>query len=178
MVSYQEGTLKAFEMLYYAMKPRLFQYLLSLTFEPSRAEDLLQETFLQLHRSRRTYQPRRPVMPWAFAIARHVFLMDRRAGKRRQQHEVSELEDVPELPIPAEVEQLADRELIRKALGHVSESRREALLMHHVWGFSFGEIGAILGIRKGTAKLRAYRGMQDLRQELGTALADKTDKRK
>jgi len=178
MVSYQEGTLKAFEMLYYAMKPRLFQYLLSLTFEPSRAEDLLQETFLQLHRSRRTYQPRRPVMPWAFAIARHVFLMDRRAGKRRQQHELNELEDVPELPIPAEVEQLADRELIRKALGHVSESRREALLMHHVWGFSFGEIGAILGIRKGTAKLRAYRGMQDLRQELGTALADKTDKRK
>ncbi|HUV12196.1 MAG TPA: RNA polymerase sigma factor [Acidobacteriota bacterium] len=178
MISYQEGTLKAFEMLYYALKPRLFQYLLSLTFEHSRAEDLLQETFLQLHRSRRTYQPRRPVMPWAFAIARHVFLMDRRAGKSRQQHEVSELEDVPELPIPAEVEQLADRELVRKALSQVSEPRREALLMHHVWGFSFGEIGALLGIRKGTAKLRAYRGMQDLRQELGVAQSDKPEKGK
>ncbi len=176
MVSYQAGNLQAFEMLYSAMKPRLFQYLLSLTFEPSRAEDLLQETFLQLHRSRRTYQPRRPVMPWAFAIARHVFLMDRRAGKRRRQYEASDLAELPELPIPADVEQLADRELIGKALSRVSEPRREALLLHHVWGFSFGEIGALLGIRKGTAKLRAYRGMQSLRQELGVDRTDKLEK--
>ncbi len=178
MVSYQAGTLKAFEMLYSAMKPRLLQYLLSLAFDPSRAEDLLQETFLQLHRSRRTYQPRRPVMPWAFAITRHVFLMDRRAAKRREQHEVDELANLPELPIPADVEQLADRELIGKALSRVSEPRREALLLHHVWGFSFGEIGALLGIRKGTAKLRAYRGMQSLRQELGVDRTDKLEKAK
>jgi RNA polymerase sigma-70 factor (ECF subfamily) len=178
MASYQEGTLEAFEKLYYALKPRLFQYLLSLTFEPSRAEDLLQETFLQLHRSRRTYQPRRPVMPWAFAVARHVFLMDRRAGKRRHQHEVGDLAELPELPVPAEVEQLADREMIRGALNRVAEARREALLLHHVWGFSFSEIGALLGIRKGTAKLRAHRGMQSLRMELGVDCRDQSEKEK
>jgi RNA polymerase sigma-70 factor (ECF subfamily) len=178
MVSYQAGTLDAFEKLYYGLKPRLFQYLLSLTFEPSRAEDLLQETFLQLHRSRRTYQPRRPVMPWAFAVARHVFLMDRRAGKRRYQHEVGELAELPDFPVPAEVEQLADREMIREALDRVSETKREALLLHHVWGFSFAEIGALLGIRKGTAKLRAHRGMQNLRQELGVDRMDQSERGK
>lgn len=178
MVSYQEGTLDAFDRLYYKLKPRLFQYLLSLTLEPSRAEDLLQETFLQLHRSRRTYQPRRPVMPWAFAVARHVFLMDRRAGKRRYQHEVGELTELPDFPVPAEVEQLADREMIRGALKRVSETKREALLLHHVWGFSFAEIGALLGIRKGTAKLRAHRGMQNLRQELGVDRMDQSEKGK
>ena len=117
-------------------------------------------------------------MPWAFAITRHVFLMDRRAAKRREQHEVDELANLPELPIPADVEQLADRELIGKALCRVSEPRRDALLLHHVWGFSFGEIGALLGIRKGTAKLRAYRGMQSLRQELGVDRTDKLEKAK
>lgn len=167
MVAYQGGDLQAFEELYHAIKPRLYQYLTSLTFNSSHAEDLLQETFLQVHRSRRTYQPGRPVVPWLFAIARHVFLMDRRSGKRRRRHEVSEVADLPELPVPAEVAQLADRERIAKALVSVPESRREALLLHHVWGFSFSEVGALLGIRKGTAKLRAHRGIQSLRKELG-----------
>jgi hypothetical protein len=41
----------------------------------------------------------------------------------------------------------------------VLPDRREALLLHHVWGFSFAEIGQLLGIRPGAAKLRSSRGM-------------------
>jgi DNA-directed RNA polymerase specialized sigma24 family protein len=44
---------------------------------------------------------------------------------------------------------------------------REALLLHHVWGFSFVEIGGLLGIRGGTAKLRAHRALTALRSLLG-----------
>jgi RNA polymerase sigma-70 factor (ECF subfamily) len=164
MLAYQAGRPEAFETLYYALKSRLLQYLTSLALDRTKAEDLLQETFLQMHRSRRTYQPRRPVGPWAFAIARHVFLMDRRATGRRTRHESGNLEAVPELPIPPDVDRLAERELLRQGLTKLSEDRREAVLLHHVWGFSFREIGGILGIRKGTAKLRAFRGMNDLRE--------------
>ena len=45
----------------------------------------------------------------------------------------------------------------------VLPDRREALLLHHVWGFSFAEIGQMLGIRADAAKLRSSRGMSDLR---------------
>ena len=45
------------------------------------------------------------------------------------------------------------------------------LLLHHVWGFSFGEIGAMLGIREGTAKLRAYRAINTLREMLSRETA-------
>lgn len=44
--------------------------------------------------------------------------------------------------------------------------RREALLLHHAWGFSFAEIGQLLGIRADAAKLRFSRGMADLRRSL------------
>ena len=40
------------------------------------------------------------------------------------------------------------------------------MLLHHVWGFSFGEIGAMLGIREGAAKLRAHRALQALRENV------------
>ena len=70
------------------------------------------------------------------------------------------------MPVPAEVESLADRDRLRRALDDVLPDRREALLLHHVWGFSFAEIGQMLGIRADAAKLRSSRGMADLRRLL------------
>jgi RNA polymerase sigma-70 factor (ECF subfamily) len=167
MIGYQKGDLEAFEGLYRILRRKLYGYLVSLTLNPVEAEELLQETFLQLHRSRRTYQPRRPVMPWAFAIGRHVFLMHQRSKLRRQKHLEEEPEHLGEIPVFPEAEELAEKDLVRKALKQLSQQQREALLLHHVWGFSLKEIGALLGIRKGTAKLRVYRGMLTLRQQVG-----------
>lgn len=166
MIAYQAGELTAFDQLYAALAPKLRGYLSSLTWNPALAEDLLQETFLQIHRSRRTYMFPRPVQPWAFAIARHVFLMDRRATARRSRFESGELDELPEIPVPPAIEQLGTREDVNKALSQLAADRREAVLLHHVWGFSFGEIGAMLGIREGTAKLRAYRAISALRDAL------------
>ena len=165
MVRYQQGDGRAFEDLYRILSPPLRRYLISLTRNTTVADDLLQETFLQLHRARHTYQRDRPVRPWAFAIARHAFLMDRRT-KSRKGFDLFPEGEAPELPVPPEVEGLADREALSKALREVPEDRREALVLHHVVGLSFQEIGATLGIRGGAAKLRAHRGMVMLREIL------------
>lgn len=167
MTAYQAGDLAAFDELYRRLQPGLRRYLLSLTLDAHRAEDLLQETFLQIHRSRRTYAPPRPVEPWAFGVARHVFLMDRRAGARRRRHEADAGEVPPELPVPARDGQVARRDELRRAIAELTPERREPLLLHHVWGFSFKEIGGMLGIREGAAKVRAHRGMESLRGLIG-----------
>ena len=54
----------------------LYRFLYRLTRNASDAEDLLQETFLQIHRSRAGWQRGRPVRPWAFGVAKNVWLMD------------------------------------------------------------------------------------------------------
>lgn len=168
MVAYQGGDLAAFEELYRHLAPKLRGYLSALTWRGSVTEDLLQEAFLQMHRSRRTYLPGRPVTPWAFAIARHVYLMYRRALLRQRKHEDAFMEDVPELPVPPAVESLATREAVVLALRELAQEGREAVLLHHVWGFSFSEIGALLGIREGTARVRAYRAISALRELLAS----------
>jgi RNA polymerase sigma-70 factor (ECF subfamily) len=166
MAAYQAGEGSAFEELYGALAPQLGGYLRALCRDAARAEDLLQETFLQVHRSRHTYLPLRPVRPWIYAIARNVFLMSRRSAGRRGRHERLAEKELPEVPVPAEVEGLADRERVRKALLGLPEDRREALLLHHVWGLSFREVGAVLGVSEAAAKLRAHRGVQQLRETL------------
>ncbi len=167
MVAYQDGDAMAFDALYGEVAGPLLGYLRSLTRDAARADDLLQETFLQVHRVRRTFEPGRAVKPWLFAIARNVFLMDRRTRGRRGRHEALADDELPEVPVPAEVDSLADRDAVRKALARVDPARREALVLHHVAGMSFREIGAVLGVTEGAAKVRAHRAAVELRAILG-----------
>ena len=55
---------------------------------------------------------------------------------------------------------------VRRALREVPPDQRQALLMHHVEGWSFVEIAARLGIRVNAAKTRAFRGMKKMREYL------------
>lgn len=167
MLAYQNGDLGAFEDLFGALAVPLRNYLTSLARDRSRGEDLLQETFLQMHRSRHTFSPGRPVKPWAFGIARHVFLMNRRSAARRARHERLPTDELPEIPVSGIAEFFPDHDDLGQALGTVPDDRRESLLLHHVWGFTFREIGGMLGITERAAKLRAFRGIQDLRATLG-----------
>ncbi len=167
MVAYQGGELEAFEDLFAALAVSLRNYLASLARSVDRADDLLQETFLQIHRSRQTYSPPRPVKPWMYGIARHVFLMDRRSRGRKSKHETLAKEDLPEIPVSALAEDLPVTDALLAALRALPEDRREAVVLHHVHGFTFREIGSMLGITARAAKLRSFRGMQGLRQVLG-----------
>ena len=164
MIEYQAGRLEAFESIYGTIAAPLRRYLTALTRDAAEAQDLLQEAFLQMHRSRNTYDPAQPLLPWVFAISRHVYLMSRRTARRRPVR-AEGVEDV-DLPIPPEVEGLADRLALSRALGRLAADRREALVLHHVWGFRFREIGAIQGISESAAKLRSSRAMADLRRIL------------
>jgi RNA polymerase sigma-70 factor, ECF subfamily len=168
MKAYLDGEIEAFDALYAAFAGRLRGYLLSQCRDVTLADDLLQETFMQIHRSRRTYQPGRPVTPWVYAIARHVYLMKRRSAGRRVRFEDSLAADTragDEVSRDA-LDTMVESDEIRRALRRVPEDQREALLMHHVEGWSFVEIAARLGIRVNAAKTRAFRGMKKMRDHL------------
>lgn len=164
MARYQAGEFEAFDELYRLVAPRVRCFLASQVRDASRAEDVLQETFLQLHRARRSYDPAHPLMPWVMAIARHCWLMELRRARRRPTAD----EDVTahEPPVRAEAEGLAEAAALGRALGLVSPPQRQALLAHHQWGLSFREIGARLGIGEAAAKLRSSRGVRRLREIL------------
>lgn len=164
MRKYQSGRFEAFDEIYASLAPSLRRYLLSHARDAAKADDLVQETFLQIHRARHTFDPSFPLMPWAMAIARHVWLMDRRTLSRRPSapDDVTEIE----LPVRAEASVLADRVEVRRALGQVAPARRDAVIQHHLLGFSFKEIAGRAGIAETAAKLRSSCGIAQLRSLL------------
>jgi RNA polymerase sigma-70 factor (ECF subfamily) len=167
MQAYLDGRVEAFDALYAAFAGRLRGYLLSQCRDATLADDLLQETFMQIHRSRRTYQPGRPVTPWVYAIARHVYLMKRRSAGRRARFEDGLAADARSHDASHDaLASIVDGDQVQRALRDVPADQRQALLMHHVEGWSFVEIAARLGIRVNAAKTRAFRGMKKMREHL------------
>lgn len=165
MVEYQAGSLDAFQEIYGALASELLRYLRYLAREPDNADDLLQETFLRLHRSRAAYNPTYAVKPWLFGLARNVFLMKRRAARRfTAVHSTSA--DLPDVSVPPEVDRLGSAHEIRRSIAGLAEDQAEALLLHHEWGFTFDEIAGMLGVTAVAARARASRGMAELRHAL------------
>ncbi|HEX2341435.1 MAG TPA: RNA polymerase sigma factor [Vicinamibacterales bacterium] len=168
MAEYQAGSAEAFDRLHDALAPDLKAYLTSLARDPTRADDLLQETFLQIHRSRAVHTPGEPVRPWVFAIARRVFLMYRRSAGRRERHELaSSYETGAERAVSTEIERLHARRQVESVLRQIPRDGRHAFLLHHLLGFSFREVGARLGIKAGAAKIRSSRAATFMRALLG-----------
>jgi RNA polymerase sigma-70 factor (ECF subfamily) len=165
MREYQGGSLAAFEALYRALAPRVNGFIRARVRDNARASDLLQETFLELHRSRHTYLPGQSVNGWAFGIAQNVMLRSRREARQRHQYEVST--DSLELE-----EQLtpcaADFELqpLQEALDRLSPDSRTTWWMRNIEGLSFEVIARRLDIAATAVRLRCSRASRALRAAL------------
>lgn len=164
MTSYQQGHMEGFAALHAALAPPIKRYLWTFVRNGALVEDLLQETFLQVHRSRHTYTPPRPVRPWVYAIARHAALMHLR-WRRRRPEEVPE-EDLPEPAEPASPDLAGDRATLLRLLRTLPRPAQEVLVLHHLLGLSFEEVGRVVGVSSGTAKVRAHRALNALRERV------------
>ena len=163
MIEYQRGSMNAFTTLYGEMAPKLRRFIAVLVRDYSVAEDLVQETFLQIHRARHTYTPPRPVRPWAYAIARHVALMHLRSKKRRLAREFAWEVDYDCLGARPEGDAIPERLTLHRELSALRPDNGITVYLHHVLGFEFNEISEIMGISKSAAKVRSHRALKRLR---------------
>jgi RNA polymerase sigma-70 factor, ECF subfamily len=175
MERYATGDGAAFAEVYENLGPRLFAFLRRRCGSVERAEDLVQQTFLQMHRGRASFLPGAEVTPWAFAIARRLCI-DMSRKEKRQVPFASE-EEV-EMSPPASRDPRADevvhaRELVERVereLERLPEAQRVAFELVKQDGFSIAEAAQILGTTQTAVKLRAHRAYEALRAVLGSAL--------
>jgi RNA polymerase sigma-70 factor, ECF subfamily len=163
MREYQQGSFAAFEALYRALAPRLRSFIRIRVRLDARTGDLLQETFLEIHRSRHTYLPGKSAAAWAFGIAENVVLRHRHVEHRRDRYEVP----TDTLELDAEL-RAANFELqpLQEALTHLSPDSRATWWMRNIEGLSFDAIARRLGIAATAVRLRCSRASRALRAAL------------
>jgi RNA polymerase sigma-70 factor (ECF subfamily) len=168
MERYARGEDAAFEELYDLLAPRLQAFLSRRTRDPARTEDLVQQTFLQMHSARHHFAPGAPVMPWAFAIARRLLIDSLRLGLREGDAPEGGRESMaPDAPADEVAARNRLMRRIEEQLARVSESDRSAFELVKCDGMSMAEAAAVLGISENAVKLRACRTYAALRAKLG-----------
>jgi RNA polymerase sigma-70 factor (ECF subfamily) len=172
MERYAAGDEGAFALVYDAIAPRLYGYLVRQTREPARAEDLLQQTMLHIHRARDRFIPGAEVTPWAFAIARRLLVDSVRRGRREVLADQSD-PDAGASPDPGADQVAQARELaahIEKVLARLPASQRVAFELIKNEGLSVAEAAQVLGTTVAAVKLRAHRAYEALRAALGDSV--------
>ena len=106
MAGYQQGDLAAATALVNRLSAQLHRFFLMQFVSRRYADDLLQETWLRIHQVRHTYRPGQPVLPWLYAIARHIRVDHYRKAQRSQIREQS-LDESGDIPQTAGTGQMA-----------------------------------------------------------------------
>ena len=164
MAAYLDGDHQAFRELFDRYLPRLRGMMRRGMPRDARPEDLVQRTFLQLHRARHDFQQGRKLRPWLMTIALNTKRQYLRKRKRARE-EALELDGRSDPRTPAHDPVKAERErILLQALARLPESQRHAIELHWIQGLSFSEVAEIVGASLSAVKVRAHRGYQKLRE--------------
>ena len=172
MAAYSAGDKAAFRELFQRYAPLLQRAMARDLRSAEEANDLVQQTFLHLHRSRLDFEPGRKLKPWVFTIALNLKREFFRRSKRR--HETSLEDDRVAEPFegPRGQERSDAARETARALRLLPAEHREVIELHWFGGLSFPEVAEAVGSTVAAVKVRAHRGYVALRAHLGDAAPD------
>src|SRR5579862_5767426 len=162
MVRYQKADPAAAAELIQAVSPQLHRFFLAQDISRRYADDLLQDTWLRIHQARHTYRPGEPVLPWLYAIARHVRVDHYRKTTRVETRE-RQVEQLPEVSASRQGSAGMDLDALLRSL---PEGQREVIAMLKISDMSLEEVARATQSSVGSVKQKAHRAYEKLREKL------------
>ena len=175
MLRVKEGDGASFGVLLDKHRSSVVHFLYRMIQNHAVAEELAQEVFLRVYRSRSTYEPTAKFTTWLFRIATHLALNSLRDGKneRLQEHLDDDTNDMP-------VRQVSDRrpsveqamvyeaklDEVRRAVAALTEKQRAAVLMHKYEEMEYAQIAKVLSCSESAVKSLLFRAYETLRARL------------
>ena len=150
--------------------PNLRAFAMSLCGDPTRADDLVQETLLKAWNNLASFEEGTNLKAWLFTILRNHFFSEH----RKLRHEVEDADGHFSARLMVRPEQLGhmDFQDFRAALQRIPNDQREALVLVGAEGFSYEEAASISGCAVGTIKSWVNRARCQLKELLGLDTTD------
>jgi len=176
MLRVKDGDSASYERLLEKYRSSVIHYVFRMVQNQGIAEELAQEVFFRVYRSRASYEPTAKFTTWLFRIATHLALNSLR--DRRSERSQESLDQVNEgaRSIQAvdhrrnrEQELLAEARLdeVRRAVAGLPEKQRAAVLMHKYQDMDYLQISGVLGCSTSAVKSLLFRAYETLRGRLG-----------
>jgi RNA polymerase sigma-70 factor (ECF subfamily) len=175
MIRVKEGDGASFSLLLDKHRASVIHFLFRMVQNQAVAEELAQEVFLRVYRSRATYEPTAKFTTWLFRIATHLALNALRDGKNERLQEridgdtadapVRQISDNKPSPEAVMVRE-ARLEEVRRAVATLPEKQRAAVLMHKYQEMEYSQIASALKCSESAVKSLLFRAYETLRARL------------
>ena len=178
MLRVAQGDDSGFDFLIEKYRKPIVSFMYRMVHNQAVAEELAQEVFLRVYRSRQTYRAEAKFSTWIYRIATNLGVNHARDTKHERMAqnvyldqpdpETGTTPDVADLHASAEEDLVRDERMqaIRKHVMALPERQRTAVLMHKYQGLDYKEIGAVLHLSESATKSLLFRAYQTLREKL------------
>jgi len=177
MLRVKDGDEDSFRVLLEKHRNPVVHFVYRMVQDRAVSEELAQEVFLRVYRSRATYEPTARFTTWLFRIATHVALNSLRDGRNERRHE--RLDDTRDGEMPAR--EVSDKlpsaeqrlvyqvrlQEVRDAIALLPEKQRAAVLMHKYEEMEYSQIATVLECSESAVKSLLFRAYESLRARLG-----------
>jgi RNA polymerase sigma-70 factor, ECF subfamily len=176
----EEGRADVFNELVRRYERELYRYLARYLGDPTLAEDVFQNTFLQVHLKRGLFENGRPFRPWLYAIATHQAVdalrkagrhptvsLDQRVRGGSGESEAGNLVDLlvggDDGPL-AQLQEAERQQWVRESIARLPDTLRQTLILAYHQDLKYREIAEIQKIPVGTVKSRLHAALEKLQQ--------------
>jgi RNA polymerase sigma-70 factor, ECF subfamily len=169
LTDFVKGDEGAYAQLVSRYQQELFGFLQRFVGDSAAADDLFQETFMQVYRSAATFDVSRRLRPWVYTIAsnkardylranlrRTVQSLDGASNNDSQQATLLDVMEASEDSAPERLIQAEDAETVRRIVSRMPQIYREVLLLSYFQRFAYKQISEMLGVPLGTVKSRLH----------------------
>ena len=165
MLRYKDGDIAAFETLYRRHNDPLYRYLLRRCRHRDTAEDIFQEVWGKIVKSRSSYRPSAKFTTFLYRVAHNCFIDHVRRNKRHTSNTEldAELHSHPGEQPETLTERSLAKERLSKALLELPDEQRDTFLLHEEAGLNLDQIAAVTGSNRETAKSRLRYAVNKLR---------------
>lgn len=185
LLSYRSGhDAGVFEELVRRYEKELYGYLRHYLGDAEMAEDVFQQTFLQIHLKCGHFEPGRKVRPWLYTVATNLAIDYQRRNRKHRMSSLNrtvlsgaeqdggalaELLGGPEAGPAANAESAEQCDMLRRAVNALSEASRQVVMLVYFQGLKYREAAQVLAIPVGTVKSRLHGAMLKLTESLSHA---------
>lgn len=187
LADFLDGDEQAFSLVVHRYERELFQFVGRFVRDAAAAEDIVQDTFIQVHRSAHGFDMSRRFRPWMFTIAANkardylrtrgrrkevAFSFDNSEGEQTNFQDF--LADAGPTPL-IELEADEQRETVRKVVAKLPDHLREVLLLAYFQRFPYKEMAEILEIPLGTVKSRLHAAVTKFAEAYRREMVEKSE---
>jgi RNA polymerase sigma-70 factor (ECF subfamily) len=169
---FQKDRIEAYNEIVIRYKDRLINFLFRFTGSKEEAEDLAQDTFLKLYRSKHLYKEIAKFSTWLYTIAVNIAKTELRKKSRYNTISISDFDPENDKDFDIQSGDISPEDIanasienyyIQKAIGMLEEHYREALILRDIQELEYDEIAKIINVPLGTVKSRINRAREKLK---------------